>query len=298
MTRRVPSTDGVAVALHELAGESAPNHSIVLVSHATGFHARAYLPMAAGLEPAFHVVGLDVRGHGDTPAPPDWEVDWTGYADDTAAVADELAGEPGGEGGLVGFGHSKGGATLLMAAHRSPDQFRLLVLYEPIVFPPVAAENGATRPPSPLVEGARRRRPTFPSLEDAIANYSSKPPLDAFDPEALDAYVRYGFGPDPDSDGVRLKCDPEHEARTFEEGAWHDTWARLPDITVPTLVVAGALDANPPAMIAEDVAARLPHGRYLPMPDVDHFGPFTRPRRVADLIATTIAEEDDTPAVP
>ncbi len=59
----------------------------------------------------------------------------------------------------------------------------------------------------------------FDSFEAAIANYASKPPLAAFDPDALDAYVRHGFR--ADGDHVRLKCEPEHEARTFEQGGRH-----------------------------------------------------------------------------
>ena len=34
------------------------------------------------------------------------------------------------------FGHSMGGACLLMAAHRNPALFRRIVAFEPIVFPP------------------------------------------------------------------------------------------------------------------------------------------------------------------
>ena len=48
---RIPSSDGVSVAVHELAGSEAPDHPIVLIAHATGFHGRAYLPVAERLAP-------------------------------------------------------------------------------------------------------------------------------------------------------------------------------------------------------------------------------------------------------
>ena len=38
----VPSSGGVAVALHDLGGTGAP----LLVCHATGFHGRMYAPLA------------------------------------------------------------------------------------------------------------------------------------------------------------------------------------------------------------------------------------------------------------
>ena len=62
-----------------------------------------------------------------------------------------------------------------------------------------------------------------------IDNYRSKLPMSAFDPEVVRLYVAHGFRSAPE--GIRLKCDPEHEARTFENGGRHRTWDLLPDIS-------------------------------------------------------------------
>ena len=56
------------------------------------------------------------------------------------------------DGGLVGFGHSMGGAGLMMAAHRDPGLFDVIVAFEPIVFPD---RNPPSDGPSTMVEGAR-----------------------------------------------------------------------------------------------------------------------------------------------
>ena len=96
-----------------------------------------------------------------------------------------------------------------------------------------------------LVTATRRRRALFPSVDAALANYAAKPPLDALDPAALDAYVRYGFHADVDGAGVRLKCDPELEARTFEAGTSQRTWELLPEIAVPVIVVSGRVERRP-----------------------------------------------------
>lgn len=288
MTTTIPSTDGVEVVLHELAGPSGAQHPIVFLAHATGFHGRTYQAIAEALAPRFHSFAPDFRGHGDTAAPPDWEVDWRGYGEDALAVARHLHDLPGGADGLIGFGHSKGGAALLMAARRAPELFRQLVLFEPIVFPPATPDE--ERPQSELPAGARRRRAVFPSMEAAIANYASKPPMQAFEPEVLDAYVRYGFRPDPE--GVRLKCDPEHEARTFEHGGLHDTWDHLPEIETPVLVIAGVIEDYGPAAGAGPIVERLPNARLLHRPDLDHFGPMTHPRLIAELIVEAVDELD------
>ncbi|MET0459213.1 MAG: alpha/beta fold hydrolase [Ilumatobacteraceae bacterium] len=287
----VPSSDGVVVALHELAGAERAGHPVVLVAHATGFHGHAYLPIATRLAPRLHTFALDFRGHGDTPRPPDWPVDWDRYGDDAEVAAQALASRPGAAGGLIGFGHSMGGAGLLMAAARRPGLFRLLVVFEPIVFP--SDRPGPPTTESPMVIGARRRRPVFDSFEAAIANYASKPPLGAFDPEALDAYVRFGLR--PEGDHLRLKCEPEHEARTFEQGGQHATWDGLASIDIPVVVVAGRVEEGQPSAIAEAAADALPAGRFVGDPTLDHFGPFTHPGVVADLISAEIGRLGDGP---
>ena len=275
--RSVPSSDGVRVAVHDFGGDGPP----LLLSHATGFHGWAYRPIADALTDRFHSWALDHRGHGDTPLPDGWQVDWHGYGDDALAAVHAIA--PGG--GVVAFGHSMGGTALLMAAAHDPDAFSLIVAFEPIVFPPVPVDGTPVdeREPSPLVAGARRRRRSFPSVEAAIENYASKPPLQAFDPAALRAYVEHGVR--PDGDGVTLKCEPEHEARTFEQGALHRTWELLPTITTRVAVVAGVVEEFGPSSVAAPVAAALPNASFVELAHLDHFGPFTRPGEVAGLIA-------------
>ncbi|MCU1367158.1 MAG: hypothetical protein JWN39_2797, partial [Ilumatobacteraceae bacterium] len=120
------------LAIHDLGGDG----PITLYAHATGFHAHCWTPVTADL-PQLHNVGYDARGHGDTPIGADWaasdHVDWHVYGHDCALVAESLSAD----GQVLGVGHSMGGAALLMAALAAPELFRGLVLYEPIVMPPL-----------------------------------------------------------------------------------------------------------------------------------------------------------------
>jgi pimeloyl-ACP methyl ester carboxylesterase len=266
------------VATYDLGG-TGPE---LLIAHATGFHGRCYLPLAGALADRFHATSFDFRGHGDTPRPDGVPFVWPRIADDAEAVACRLAGPRAGPptafgGPLTGFGHSMGGACLLLVAARWPELFGELVLFEPIVYPP-----GRVGGPNPLSIGARRRRASFPSYAAAIANYSAKPPLSGFTVESLDAYVRFGFRPGPE--GVHLKCRPEDEGDTFEAADTSGAWDVLAEIEVPTTVIGGTLDHGLAASMAEGVADRLPRGRYLYLPELDHFGPMTDPHVVADLI--------------
>src|SRR6478735_7965152 len=99
---RVPSTDGVELELHDLGGDGPP----LLIAHATGMCAGAYLPMVPLLAPHVHVWALDFRAHGDSTAPDSGDLAWSGMAADVLAVVDALGGGP-----IAAFGHSMGGAS-------------------------------------------------------------------------------------------------------------------------------------------------------------------------------------------
>ena len=83
---RIPSSDHVSVAVHELGGNGRP----LLISHATGFHGYCYLSIADELSDSCSTFAIDHRGHGATARPDDWSVDWSRYGDDTTAVVEAI----------------------------------------------------------------------------------------------------------------------------------------------------------------------------------------------------------------
>ena len=174
-----------------------------------------------------------------------------------------------------------GGAALLLAEQARPGTFAGLWLYEPIAPPPGAlgpAEGG-----NRLADGARRRRPSFPSREAALANYAGKPPLDVARADALHAYVRHGFV-DGDDGQVHLACRPADEARTFEGGVTHHAFERLAEVGCPTLVVFG-WEPFGPAAFARALADALPHGALEVHEHLGHFGPLEAPAELAASLA-------------
>lgn len=278
---RVASSDGVSVAVHRFTGSSAARP--LLISHATGFHAHCYRPIAERLAGPFDVSALDYRGHGATPAPLRWEVDWKRFGDDCLAVCEAVA--PGG--GIVGLGHSMGGAALLMAAHRRPDLFHRLVLFEPIAIPsgvgPIDMES------HPLVVGARRRRRHFGSVDEAIANFRTKPPLSLMRDDVLRSYVEHGFRPadDPEQVGIELICTAEIEAGIFLTSHLNGVWDLLPEIEVPVDVVSGVLADDQPSARCDEIAGLLPVGRSIRWDHHTHLGPFSHPDELADHVLAT-----------
>jgi pimeloyl-ACP methyl ester carboxylesterase len=286
-TAFVPSSDGVEVAVHDLGGSDAPDAPVVVFSHATGFHARVWAPMAAHLLERHRCLAIDYRGHGLAQTPGGLTFDWRGFGDDAEAVLTSdlvtgiAAGRP-----IHGVGHSMGGAALVLAAARRPDAMRSLWLYEPILPGPgsLLSSDG----PNPMADAAARRRPTFDSYEAARANYAAKPPLDQLHPDALRAYVDGGFAPQADGT-VTLRCRPATESATFSMAGLSGAWDVLDRVDLPVAVVAGREEDFGPANFAPDAAARLPHGELVERRHLGHFGPLEDPAGMAVDLAGWIA---------
>jgi pimeloyl-ACP methyl ester carboxylesterase len=283
---RLDTSDGASIVVHELAGhEPLPP---LLISHATGFHAHCYVPIGRALGDRFHVWGLDHRGHGDSAVAAEWEVDWHRFGDDTLAVAGRIAPH----GGLVGVGHSMGGASLLMAAHADPSRFAHLVLFEPIAGPRRTGHLADVDMRSlPIVQGAFRRRRRFPSRAEARQNYAAKPPLSLMTDEVLDNYVEHGFRDVIDEHGspaVELCCPPELEAAIFMGGRDNGVWELLADIEVPCTIVSGMVLEMQPSASTALVADELPNATFVLESDQTHFGPFSHPDALAALTRSVV----------
>lgn len=222
----------------------------MLVLHPNGFCAGLFDPLARRLTDRFHPIGVDLRAHGGTDVPPDLS---HGYAfarmaEDVLAVLDALGVQR-----WVALGESLGGGVCSALDERRPGATRRLLLCEAIAFDPAAV--GASRPPgtgpggpNSMVVIARRRRAVWPDRATVVDSYGTRPPLDVLAPEALAAYVRWGFVDRSDGQ-VELACPPDAEATIFEVSGGEDgalgAWRHLDALSAPATVVAGAHSALP-----------------------------------------------------
>jgi pimeloyl-ACP methyl ester carboxylesterase len=281
-TGRARTDTGVGIAYYDFGG-TGPD---LLLAHATGFCGAVLAPLAARLSSRFHCIGFDERGHGSSDRPEGEDFDWHGFASDLTAVVDHLGLEQ-----PFGFGHSCGGAALVLAEEARPGMFRTLYCYEPIILPnrfPLVPSLDA----NPLSAGALRRRSTFPSRADALANYSAKAPFDRLDLEVLVAYVDNGFLSGPD--GITLRCRRQDEAQIYAQGAVHDAFAHLDRVGCDVTLACGATtDAIGPDYLAV-LAGRLVRGDTVVFDDLGHFGPLENPTEVADSVASALGHRSDT----
>jgi len=275
---RVTSVDGVEIATMSWAqGDGGPE--LVLV-HATGFCKEVAAPVVEELSlllPSFRAVALDQRAHGDSSAPPP-PYDWWDSGRDVLAVL-------GGRRGVIGVGHSSGGAVLLLAELLAPGTFRAMVLVEPIVFPPPYG----TFPDNPLSVAARNRIASFPDLQTARRRWEGRPTFAAWDRRAFDAYLEGGLRR---HDGAWvLKCTPEAEAASYVGATRHRAWDRLGEVTPPVLLIAGAHSSSHPAPFLATMAGRMPFASFVVLPGASHFVWMERPDLVAAETARFLASE-------
>lgn len=275
---QVTTPDGLTLAVHEQGGSGRPT----LLCHANGFHGAVWEPLSRSMGHGFERWAIDFRAHGHSTSAPDRLLGWTQFGADVLAVVDGLGLTPG---EVLGVGHSMGGAALLIAEQARPGTFAGLWVYEPIT-PPDRLPG--TDGPNPLADGALRRRSSFPSMADAIANFASKPPLDVLRADALHAYVRHGFVAGEDG-AVHIACRPADEASIYRSAGAHRSFARLGEVRCPVVVACGRAEPGP-ALFAPAVADALSHGRLEPMAPLGHFGPLEAPGICAESVRRFAAD--------
>jgi lipase len=140
----------VSVARLEWGDASLPP---LVCLHGVTSHGRHFAKLAERLSDRFHVVALDLRGHGASPWEPPWNLE--------QHVADVLAAAPGER--AVWLGHSFGGRVAYEVAAAAPERVERLVLLDPAIRIPThvglaAAENARRdRSYASFAEGIDRR---------------------------------------------------------------------------------------------------------------------------------------------
>lgn len=271
--RVLPLPDrGVEIALLDWGGDG----PLALAHHANGFCKGVWAEVAEALRARFRVVALDARGHGDSSRPEGPSAyAWDHFAEDLVAVAERLVAEQGAPVAL-GIGHSFGGTAMIGAAARRPELFERLLLVDPVIPPPPQAGVDYQRTPQVrrLVDGARRRRAHWPSRAAARTYCRERAFFAAWQPVALELYLLDGMRERSDG-SLELKCPGAVEAAVFGNSATVDLFALAARVSAPARVL-WAERGDFPRPLHEALAARLPHGEFLPVP-AGHLVPMENP---------------------
>jgi len=284
----------VSYALHDgemcgiAFGDPARAVDIVFI-HATGLNARTYARLLQPLGERFHIVALDVRGHGTSRLPPKMLTyqSWNRHRDDIIELMDAHI-----KGPALFAGHSMGGTTSVLVAGKRPDLVRGLALIDPVILPearyrmlemPLGKEMIMSR--MPIARGARRRRSHFASREEATAALTGRGFFKTWPADVLADYVADGFV--EEGEGVRLSCTPAYEAATFSSQR-HDPWRALESYAGPLVMLRAEIGSTTPPSVAEAIRAQRPSARVAVVNGASHALPMERPDRARAAIETAL----------
>ena len=286
---RLPTPDGDICWFEWGAPGAGPS---LLLLHATGFHARCWDRVVAGLPAGTHVVAPDHRGHGRSFRPATL-ADWGASADVLLPLVDRLGGRP-----LVGCGHSMGGQIVTRLAAKRPGVFRHIVMIDPVITDPAHyAGQDAVPLPDPDDHPIARRRNQWDSAEQMRARFAERLPYAQWDPRVLADYCTYGLLPAPDGQGYELACPPALEASVYQNVVRTDPYAWLPDVAASaTLIRAPAGERDDTLDFSRSLTwlglgATLGAARDELWAENSHFIPMESPDRVAGLLAGLAANQ-------
>jgi pimeloyl-ACP methyl ester carboxylesterase len=133
----------------------------ILICHGASFHGRCYDRIINEALHGFHVIAVDLRGHGRSEKhPPPDKARW--FGEDLFYLIEMLDLS---RNNLLGIGHSLGGYALTLAAAIAPRQlFRSLLLFDPAIYSSYIYEIGDKQ--SKDVQFVFRRRDQWSSVED------------------------------------------------------------------------------------------------------------------------------------
>ena len=281
--QRSVTVRGIDMAYAEWGGQHA---TTVLLAHATGFHGRCWDGVVRELGDGVRVLAPDLRGHGRTTKHGPY--DWREFGADVTAFVEALDLT-----GLVAAGHSMGGHSIAQAAGRQPERFRKLLLVDPVIMDPdqYAGRNPRFTAVSAAEHPVARRRNAWASVDEMFDRFANRQPFRLWRRDVLMDYCRHGLV--ADGDGFVLACPPLVEASIYMGSAGRDISDIIATLPHPTVVLRGHRKSERDGEMDftqsptwPGLAAALPNGRDVYLPELTHFIPMQRP----DLVAAHIRE--------
>jgi 3-oxoadipate enol-lactonase len=233
----------------------------VVLLHALGLDLTYWDFQFAALGTTHDVVAFDMPGHGlsgGLPHPPGFDE----MATILGAVLDHVGAGPA---HLVGI--SAGGMIAQTFALRRPDLVRSLSLVATLcTFPDGVRAMLRERARVAREQGMRAIAPLSLERWFPAAFRAARPDL-------MDRATK-----------TLLRQDPEFHASMWDMVASLDLEARLPSVSCPTMVIAGAEDVNAPIAAARQIAGLIPGAELHEMAEAGHFPPFERPEAFNRLL--------------
>lgn len=254
----------MAEALHyRLSGRDGAPGLVLL--HALGATGDLWWPQLGALEARFRVIDVDLPGHGGSPMPRRG-ASVSDFTDMIAALIRDAA-----PSGAHVAGISTGGMIAQSLAIGHPSLVRSLALCNTTSVVPQTPPT--TADPSLFVSG---------TLVIGAAARARATGMATIAPIAIQRWFRPAFQEREPASVARveqmiLSNQPEGYARVCEAISRFDVRARLGEIRVPTLVIAGSHDPGTPLACSLDLVASIPSAELVVIDDTAHISNVERP---------------------
>ena len=253
-TDRFVTANGMRLHYLDWGAEGKP--PLVLL-HGLSGNAHAFDTLAPLLAGAYHVLSLDMRGHGDSDWAQDGDYRTEVFADDLEGLRVAMGWER-----FSILGTSLGGRMGLGYAGMYPQRVVRLVTND---MGPEMDPRGGER----IAVGVAQTRLRFGDLAEVRAWLrTNRPPLAKVADDKLAVLASYQVRPDPQG-GYVWKMDPAYRKnlqRPTAEQGW--VWAR--NIIAPIMVVRGGISDLLAAETAKRMVAELKDCRLVEVPGVGH----------------------------
>lgn len=265
-----------------------PEGPVILLLHATGFHARCWDKVVAELPRHHRIIAVDLLGHGRS-SKPDSLADWSKTAEPLAALVEELNLT-----NIIGAGHSMGGHCLTQLSARRGERFARLILIDPVIMDPSYYKN-APKPEDidPSEHPIARRRSHWDSPKQMFERLKDHPSYGLWQTDVLMDYCTHGLLPLKEG-GYELACPGHLEASVYMGSMCFDPYPLVAQINNPVTILraprieeGGGLDFTK-SPTWPGLAAAFPNAREIYLPDLTHFMPMQDPNRIAEYISATI----------
>jgi pimeloyl-ACP methyl ester carboxylesterase len=205
----------------------------VLLVHGGRDHCRSWDQIARSLQPHFHVLAPDLRGHGDSDWTKGGSYSLTEYVYDLSRLVRSTAAQK-----VTIVGHSMGGMVGLIYSGTFPDQVSALVVLDGVTVLPsmksMPAHERIAKWAAQLDDLQDREPRRYPSIEAAAAQMRAH--NRRLPPELAQHLARFGVRRNEDGT-YSWKFDPYQRARAPHRLSPEDHVSLWPRITCPTLLL-------------------------------------------------------------
>lgn len=255
MLSRFASVNGLRI--HYLEWGKSGGQPLILL-HGIGRVARTFDHLAPHFSKSYHVIAIDMRGHGDSAWDPQGAYLVEDYVRDIEGIVEQLKLR-----NIVLWGNSTGGRVAQVFAGSHPEHVSAVIV----------EDVGPERPPAISNRRANRMSQEengWASVEELLAQLRKDYPRTA--EPVLRSFAQHGSKPHAD-DRVVWKRDPA----ILNGFVPTELWATVRRIKAPIIyVLGGASDIVPPAT-QEQLKQALPQVEIVTMPGLGHYPSDERP---------------------